>query len=122
MSSTNNDFRIPSHSKGTTWDGISFLVAEANEANVETPVDFTGATVVAQFKKGKTGSVIFEFKTTDQTIVFGTGTVSNPTTGEIVLKPRLMNYQAYDYYFTVRATFADGRVDEIVEGWFKIED
>lgn len=116
------DFRIPDHNRGTTWDGISFLVTEKNEQNVETPVDFTGAIILAQFKNRKRGSVVFEFKSPDQTIVFGTGTVSNPTTGEIVLKPRLLNYPAYDYYFTVRATFADGRVDEIVEGWFKIED
>lgn len=122
MSTTNNEFRIANHSKGTTWDGISFLVTEADDTGVETPVDFTGATVVAQFKKGKTGSVVFEFKTTDQTIVFGTETTSQPATGEIVLQPALLNYQAFDYYFTVRATFADGHVDEIVEGWFNIEN
>lgn len=122
MCSTNKEFRIDCHTKGTTWDGISFLVTEENEQNVEIPVDFTGANVVAQFKKGKTGSVIFDFNTTDETIVFGTGTISDPTTGEIVLVPRIMNYEAYGYYFTVRATFPDGRIDEIIEGWFKIED
>lgn len=123
MSCPNKDFRLPIHSKGTTWDATSFLVTEKDEeSGAEIPVDFTGATVVAQFKKGKTGPVIFEFKTTDQTIVFGTEETSDPTTGLIVLIPRIIDYKAYDYYFTVRATFADGRIDEIVEGYFEIED
>ncbi len=122
MSCQNKDFRIPHHTKGTTWDGITFLVSEKDESGDEIPFDFTAASVVAQFRKGKTGPVIFEFKTTDQTIVFGTEETSDPTTGEIVLKPRLMDYKSYDYYFTVRATFPDGRIDEIVEGYFEIED
>lgn len=123
MSCTNKDFRIPDHKKGTTWDGISFRSTELDESNVEQPVDYTGSVIVAHFKKGKTGSVAFEFKTSDQTIVFGTGITSDPTTGEILIKPTLINYPAYDYYLEILEIRADGNVYPVIgDAWWKITE
>lgn len=120
MNCETEEFRIPDHKKGTTWDGISFLVTEEDENKVEQPVDYTGCQLVARFKNRRTGSVIFEFKTSNGSIVFGTGEISDPTTGEIVLKKRKMDVQAYDYFFEIVEEQADEDVYPILEGWWNI--
>jgi hypothetical protein len=114
------DFRIPDHKRGKTWDGISFLVTEPDDNNVEQPVDYTGCSLVARLKQGKTGSTVLEFKTSDGSIVFGTGAISDPTTGEIVLKKRKIDVPARDYYFELSEEQSDQDVYPILEAWWNI--
>jgi hypothetical protein len=114
------DFRIPDHKRGTTWDGITFLVTEPDDDNVEQPVDYTGCSIVARLKQGKTGSTVLEWKTSDGSIVFGTGAISDPTTGEIVLKKRKIDVPARDYYFELDYEEADQDVYPIIEAWWNI--
>lgn len=98
---------IADHKKGTSWSGIEIEVTEDIDG-VNTPLNLTGASIIANFKSGNT--IIFSFKTNDNTILIPT-----PTNGKLYFKERIMNVPASNYCFDIIATFPDGTIIPIVE-------
>lgn len=107
---------IENHKKGDTWNGLSFVIQELQPDGVTyVPENLTGVTVLIQFRPSDNGSVIFEFKSEDNTV-----TIPNPLNGEIFMTPRKMDVNANRYIFDVQLTYADGTVITIFDGVWQI--
>jgi len=100
---------IPDHKRGDTWDGMEIVITETNELNQNVPVDLTGVEVISQFKSSLNESFVFEFKTSDNSIL-----IPDPTTGEIYFNSRKMDFPAKLYFFDVQLKFQDGTIETIV--------
>lgn len=102
------DLRFPDHERGTTWDGMSLTFSELTPANAKIPFDVSAIKIVAQIRKGASGSVLLELSTTDGSIVLGSPeqpTVSNVMT----FLPRIINLQVFDYTVEIKVHYPDGR-------------
>jgi hypothetical protein len=112
---------IEDHKIGTTWDGLKILFEEEEELQNnpnETsymPVDLTGVSVLIQFKEKGRDTVIFEFKTEDNTV-----TIPNPLLGEIFMESRPMDVPKCEYAFTVKLIFPDGSIKEPIESFWDL--
>lgn len=100
---------IENHTKGTTFDGLEIFAQEENELNVLEPIDLTDVEAIAQFKISIDGPVIFEFNTTDETIL-----IPEPLSGKLYFASRIIDYPAKTYLFDVKLKFPDGRIKVIV--------
>jgi hypothetical protein len=87
---------IADHIKGDTWDGFMFNLEDETEigSNIYEPVDLTGATIISQFKTTPKGGMVFEFKTSDNSI-----TIPTPANGEFFYEERIINVPANNYIF-----------------------
>ena len=112
--SCNQSNYFPDITRGATFKGAKMTFYNGVGED-KTAMDLTGASVFITFKKAKGGSVVFEFKTTDNTILIPT-----PTNGEILLAPRLMDYPALNYVFDVKVIDAAGNVIPYFENNWKI--
>ena len=84
--------------KGDTFNGRKYTF----------PFDLTGASILIQYRETPTSSVVFEYKTADNTLL-----VPDPTTGEVFMTPRIMNYPVAKYCYDIQITFADGRIKTV---------
>ena len=116
------DFRISDHKRETTWYGMSIILTETLENGVKVPVDLTGAIVTAEFSKNPGNTASFAYSTENQTLLFGPKDSPTPTSGEIMFKPEMITYQAYNYYLRVFVTFPGGDKDLILEGNWNITE
>jgi hypothetical protein len=98
---------IADHIKGTTWDGFMFKLEDetAPESGIYEPVDLTGCTIISQFKTTPKGGMVFEFKTSDNSI-----TIPTPANGEFFYEERIINNPANNYIFDFQITFPSGVV------------
>lgn len=87
--------------KGDTWNGL--------EINIDNPdLDFTDCIAIMQFRRGKkNGSLAFEYKTQDGTIVRN-GSVFK-------MQPRILNFEPNDYFFYLQITFSNGSVKTFID-------
>lgn len=108
---------IEDHKKGDTWDGFKFKIEDETEidSDVYEPRDLSGCEIIAQFRTNPNGSVIFEFKTDDDTI-----TIPTPENGEFILMPRIINVPAMTYVFDVQITYPSGVIESFDPDYFKI--
>lgn len=109
---------ISDHIKGDTWDGFMFKLEDETEfgSEIYEPVDLTGCTIISQFKTTPKGGVVFEFKTSDNTI-----TIPDPINGEFFYEERIINYPANTYIFDCQITFPSGVVFSIDPDYFRIK-
>jgi hypothetical protein len=80
--------------KGNTWNG----------RKLKFPWDLTGARIVMEFKTSPSSSVIFEYKTDDNTLL-----MPDPSSGEFWMAPRKMEYPAATYIYSVKIYFENGK-------------
>jgi hypothetical protein len=112
---------IEDHKVGTTWDGLKMVFEEEDEIQSNpnetsfTAVDLTGVSVLIQFKEKGSDTVIFEFKTEDNTVA-----IPNPVLGEIFMESRKMNVPKCEYAFTVKLIFPDGSIKEPIESFWNL--
>jgi hypothetical protein len=111
------DNLIADHIKGDTWDGFKFKIEDETEVNsgVYEPRNLTGCVIIAQFKKEPNGTVVFEFKTSDNTI-----TIPTPANGEFILMPRIVDVPATTYVFDVQITYPNGVVESFDPEYWRI--
>lgn len=109
---------IADHIKGTTWDGFMFKLEDetAPESEIYEPVDLTGAIIISQFKTTPKGGVVFEFKTSDNSI-----TIPDPESGEFFYEERIINVPANNYIFDFQITFPNGVVFSSEPDYFRIK-
>jgi len=100
---------IADHKRGDTWDGMEIIATETNELDVVVPIDLTGVEIVSQFKTSMNDDFVFEFKSTDGTIL-----VPNPESGTMYFDERKMDFPAKLYFFDVQLKFPNGRIQTIV--------
>lgn len=116
-----NDLRFPDHERGTTWDGISFTFSELNDAKDKIPFDVSAIKIVAQIRKGASGSVLLELSTTDGSIVMGSP--EQPTaTNVMTFLPRIINLQVFDYTVEIKVHYPDGRNYPLPKIFWNITD
>jgi hypothetical protein len=112
---------IEDHKIGTTWDGMKLQFDEEDAVQTNpnetsyTPVNLTGVSVLIQFKEKGSDTVIFDFKTEDNTV-----TIPDPLSGEIFMESREMNVPKCEYAFGVLLIFPDGRKDMPIESFWKL--
>ena len=108
---------IADHIKGDTWDGFKFKIEDETEvgSGIYEPRDLSGCNIISQFRSSQNGSVIFEFKTSDNSI-----TIPTPENGEFILMPRIINVTAMTYIFDVQLTYFSGVVESFDPDYFKI--
>jgi len=102
---------IANHKRGDTWKGMIMTCRDNNLL----PVNLTGYTVISSFKDGPSGSLMFEFKTSNNTILIPVG-----TDGKIHFIKRKMDVPAGRYVFDVELTSPTGDVETIVESYWEI--
>jgi hypothetical protein len=112
---------IEDHKRGTTWDGLKILFeveddvqSNPNETSY-TPLNLTGVSVLIQFKEKGSDTVVFEFKTENNTV-----TIPAPLTGEIFMESRKMDVPKCEYAFTVKLIFPDGSIKEPIESFWDL--
>jgi hypothetical protein len=99
---------IADHIKGDTWNGFSVTLKRKTSPSDPTliPIDLTGCSIISQFKTTPKGGVVFEFKTSDNTI-----TIPTPANGRFVYMPRpSFNYPANTYVFDWQVTYPNGTI------------
>lgn len=117
---TENDNLIEDHFAGDTWNGMELTLEELQEDGVTviSPINLTGCSVRSQFRKTAKGSVAFEFKTDDDTIL-----ITDAAAGKIEFQARKMDYEPGSYIFDVEVTFADGCVKTLFkDAWNIVND
>lgn len=97
--------------RGDTFNGRTITLQNDDL----TPVDLTGATAIMQFRAITNGNVIFEFKTADGSI-----TIPTPTSGALMMMPRLMNVPANNYLFDLQIKFQNQSVKTILSNFWNI--
>lgn len=110
---------ISDHKRGDTWDGMEVIATTTNDLDVVIPIDLTGVQILAQFKTSIDGLFVFEFKTSDNTIL-----VPNPTTGVFLFAPRNMDFPAKNYFFDIQLIYPNGDIETIVptHTWALVQD
>jgi hypothetical protein len=98
------DFR-----RGDTFDGIEVFAQTKDSQGVLTPLNLTGASILAQFKLSIDGESVFYFSTSDGSIL-----VPNPLDGKLYFASRIMDYPAKMYFFDIQVVFSDGTIKTIV--------
>lgn len=112
---------IEDHKKGTTWDGLSIKFEEENDLAINPngppfiPVNLTGVSVLIRFRDKFNSSVIFDFKTANNTV-----TIPDPLSGELFMMPRKMDVPECNYWFDVELTFPNQRVEEPISSYWTI--
>ena len=122
MGAIKNDFRLEDHKRGTTWYGMSLMLTETLDNGSNVPVDLTGAIVTAEFSKNPGNSASFSYSTQNQTLAFGPENAPDPSTGEILFGPELIDHPAYAYMLRVFVQFPSNDKDLILEGYWNITD
>ncbi|RTY71560.1 hypothetical protein [Flavobacterium sp. LB2P53] len=110
--------KIADHRRGDTWDGMVLLIEDVkivDEVEVRTPKDITGYTALARFKTSRESSMVFEFKTEDDTI-----TIPNGIEGKLLFAARIMDVRANNYISDVELTSPEGRVETITDCEWRI--
>lgn len=95
-------YNFPDHKSGTTFDAQKMVL---------TGLNLTGATILMQFKELNNSKVIYEFKTSDNTIL-----LTNPGAGEFELQERILEVPKCKYYFDCLITLASGDKKVYFEG------
>lgn len=113
MDCTNNNY-FRDIKKGDTFTGIKMTFYDGI-GTTKTPMDLTDISISIPFKKGAGQNTSFSFETSNNTI-----TIPNPLTGEILLQPRNMNYQADTYIFDVQLTTLAGVKKTYFTNYWKI--
>ena len=88
--------------RGNDFLGQEFRITKKVDG-VPTPINLSGARIFAQFRTNYNGSVIFEFKTDDNSIV-----ITDLENQKIKFMPRNMNYQPVNYISDLKIILADG--------------
>jgi ribosomal protein S1 len=101
---------IADHKRGDTWNGMVVTIKKNG-----VPVDLTGYSAISRFKNNPTGTAIFEFKTSDDTL-----TIPNPTDGKIYYSKRKIEVQANRYVFDLQITNLDNVVKTVANGSWTI--
>jgi len=83
----------------------------------KTPIDLTGVEIIMQFKKSLDSSVVFEFKTADNSI-----TIPTPLNGEFFMMPTNKLTMVGDFVYNLKIIFPTGRVKVYYYSHWKIED
>lgn len=96
---------LPDIKKGDTFRGWSLKFPN--------DIPLTGYTFLAQFKIASNPKMIFEFKTSDNTITFRD---NDPTKSEILFMPRKMDYPPATYVFDIKKYDANGNEETIYKG------
>jgi hypothetical protein len=99
---------IADHKKGATWNGFSVTLKEETFAGsgILVPIDLSGCVIVSQFKTTPKGGVIFEFKTSDNSI-----TIPTPANGKFIYMPiASLNYPALNYSFDWKVIYPNGTI------------
>jgi hypothetical protein len=100
------------HKRGDTFNGRKISL-ERNGA----PIDLTGAKIIIQFKLSSSGVSKFEFSTKKETIY-----IPEPTNGELIMMPRILNVPAGHYNYDMQITFPNGNVKTYLSGIWTILD
>jgi hypothetical protein len=110
---------IADHKRGDTWDGMEVIATETDEFDVVVPIDLTGVEIVSQFKTSINEPFVFEFKSSDGTIL-----VTDPESGTMYFNERNMDFPVKTYFFDIQLKFPNGRVQTIVptHTWTLIQD
>lgn len=101
--------RIPKYTFRTIKSGDSCgdlpMILEKKFNDAFTPINLTGASIKAQFKRDVNGPVIFELSTTN-----GLFEITDATAGEFTRKNFRVAVPAGRYISDLQVTFADGTV------------
>lgn len=98
--------------KGVSFNGRDIKFYTGTGVS-KTPLDIVGASIEMNFKNSEEGSVIFSFKTADNSI-----TITAP--GVARMMPRVMNYQKNNYLTDIVLTFPSGTVKNYVRIYWEI--
>lgn len=98
-------YNFPDITKGNTF----------NARKITFPFSITGACMVMQFKKKAEGAVVFEWKTSDDTIEILSDT-------EVLMTLRDMDYGAYSYVYDMVVTLLSGVTFTYFEGTMTINE
>jgi hypothetical protein len=79
------------------------------------PLDLTGVIVEMQFRLRKEDGPIFEFKTSDNSIL-----ITTPLNGEMYMAERCMEYPEGDYFYTLKIIFPNGTKKKPINDRWKI--
>jgi hypothetical protein len=98
------------HKRGDTWNGMVITVKKSG-----IPVNLTGFSVLSCFRKNPNSESLFEFKTSDNTIIIPIG-----IDGKIQFVGRKIDVPAYRYVFDVQLTSPGGIVETIATSYWEI--
>ena len=104
------------HTRGSTFNGRMLKMYDGRGVD-KTPMDLTGVEIIMQFKKSLDSSVVFEFKTADDSI-----TIPNPLSGEFFMMPTNKLTMVGDFVYNLKIIFPTGRVKIYYYSHWKIED
>lgn len=100
--------------KGDTLDATQFTLKDGSSGD---PIDLTGATVRAQFRKPFRGPLV---KTIDNS-GYGTGiTIPSPEDGVIIIDSFELTWEGGSYAYDIETTFPDGTIKTYVRGTMNV--
>lgn len=108
-------YNFPTHVKGDTFKSKKIQISSIKD-EISSFLDLTGCQITIQFKGSVNSPVVFDFKTSNSTIL-----ITNATEGEFELQSRIINVLASTYVYDVQITFPDSSVKTYFRGSMKVE-
>lgn len=110
---TPGTFNFPKHKRGDTFDGFAFRLTQ----NGGTPIDFTGATILIQFRKKPDGDIVLEWKTSDGSI-----TIAGNQINMLAKTGAQMDVASGTYKYDINVLFPTNVNKTYIEGEMQIVD
>lgn len=101
-------YNFPSHKRGTTFDAKKITLTGKN---------ITGATIVMKFKPSFNSQTVYEFKTSDNSIL-----LTAPLLGEFEMQSRIIDVPKGVYKYDCFITFSTSNRKSYFEGIMEITD
>ena len=108
-------YDFPCHIKGNTFKDKIFKIENVADT-ISTPIDLTGAEVLMQFKESEDSEMVFEFKTSNNTIL-----LTNAADGELKMVKRTLDVSAGKYIYDLKVTFPGNYIKTFFKGNITIE-
>jgi len=109
---TIQQYNIPNHYKGDTFDGVQFTII--NNDN-QLPIDLTNVSIDIKFRKGKeTGMVI---KSLSNAVGI---TIVDAINGVFKIDSFILDWNVDTYYYDVQFTFENGVIKTYIKGLLRV--
>lgn len=106
-------YNFPTCVKGDTFKSRKLKILVNNNT---TFLNLTGCQILMQFKLNVNSNTIFEFKTSDSSIL-----ITDAINGEFQMISKILDFLPSTYIYDTQITFPDGTIKTYFKGSLKIE-
>ena len=109
---TIQNYNIPDHYKGDTFDGLKFTLINNDD---QLPIDLTNVIIDVKFRKARQTGVV------TKSVSVGSGiTVIDAVNGVFKIDAFILDWVIGKYYYDVQFTYTNGVVKTYIKGFIKI--